>query len=128
MTVAPVYQVGDELNLTCTASVDFIHWSINYEQGSQADGEFTTFITSRATTNQSKQIIVNSAIFSFVRNLVPGASLLISTLSIDSVSIGLNGTVVHCRDASNPMTSASTTIQIMNIGSKLAIPHSDHHH
>ena len=107
MTVAPVCHVGDGLNLTCTASVDFIRWSINYEQGSQVDGEFTMFITSRATTNQSKQIIVNSAIFSFVRNSVP---------------------VVHCRDASNPMTLASTTIQIMNISSKLAIPHGDHYH
>jgi hypothetical protein len=30
--------------------------------------------------------------------------------------MGLNGTVVNCSDAANPMTSASTTIQIIDIG------------
>ena len=111
--VAPVCHIGDGLNLTCTASVEFISWSIN-EQGSQDDGEFTpTFITSRATTNQSKQIVVNSAMLTFVRNSADGVLPLISTLSIDSVSIGLNGTVVNCTDATNS-TSASTTIQIID--------------
>ena len=113
MTVAPVCRVGDGLNLTCTASVEFISWSIN-EQGSQGDGEFTSFITSRATTNQSKQIVVNSAMLTFVRNSADGVLPLISTLSIDSVSIGLNGTVVNCTDTRNS-TSASTTIQIIDI-------------
>jgi hypothetical protein len=35
-------------------------------------------------------------------------------LSIDSVSIGLNGTVVRCSDVLNPMASASTTIYIIS--------------
>jgi hypothetical protein len=43
-----------------------------------------------------------------------GALPLITRLSIDSVSIGLNGTVVRCSDVANPMTSASTTIQIID--------------
>ena len=44
------------------------------------------------------------------------ATSLVSTLAINSTSIGLNGTVVHCMDANNPMTeSASTTIHIIGI-------------
>ena len=113
MTVASVCRVGGGLDLTCTASVEFIRWRIN-ERGSQADREFTAFITSRATTNQSRQIVVNSAIFTFVRNSAYGVLPLISTLSIDSVSIDLNGTIVNCEDTSNTTKSASTTIQIID--------------
>ena len=43
-------------------------------------------------------------------------SPMISTLSIDSVSIGLNGTVVRCADLTDSMISASTTIQIIDTG------------
>ena len=54
--------------------------------------------------------------FTFVRTSEQGASSpLITTLSIDSVNIGLIETVVHCSDVANPMTSVSnTTIQIID--------------
>jgi hydrogenase/urease accessory protein HupE len=62
----------------------------------------------------SKQ--VTSVIFTFVRTSAQGASPLVSTLSIDFVNISINGTVVRCSDVAIPMTSASTAIQIIDIG------------
>jgi hypothetical protein len=62
-----------------------------------------------------RNIDVNLTTFTFTRTSGQGASPLISTLSIDSVSIGWNETVVNCSDVANPMTLASTTIQIKGI-------------
>ena len=65
---------------------------------------------------------MSSATFTYLRSSAQGISPLISTLSIDSVSIGLNGTVLRCSGVGNPTESASTTIQIINISqSELAI-------
>ena len=50
--------------------------------------------------------------FTFSRSSAQGATPLISTLSIDSVSIGM---VVQCSDVVNTMISALTTIQIIDI-------------
>ena len=47
------------------------------------------------------QRIINSTTYIFMRSSAQFASPLISTLSNDSVSIGLNGTVVHCMDVVN---------------------------
>ena len=111
MTVAPVCHVGDELDLTCTASVEVISWSfmVVTEQGSEE--EITIFSTA---SQQSMPIVVNSTTFTLTRNSDQGALPLIVTLSIDSVSIGLNGTVVNCVDTRNSTTSASTTIQVID--------------
>ena len=119
MSVAPVCRVGDPLQLICTASdsVEFIIWSILQanEPGTLTEIATPVQINSR-DANQMRQIEVASATFTFVRISAQGASPLVSTLSIDSVSIGLNGTVVNCSDVSNPMISASTTIQVIDIG------------
>ena len=116
MTVAPVCRIGDPLQLTCTASVQFIRWHIFRvnEQGILVEVINSVLIDS-SDDNQRKQPEVDSARFTFERISTQGTSPLISTLSIDSVSIGLNGTMIHCTDVANPMVSASTTIQIVNI-------------
>ena len=44
MMVAPVCHVGDPLQLTCTASVEFIRWSIVVVNEHGRDEEFTAFI------------------------------------------------------------------------------------
>ena len=62
-----------------------------------------------------RTITVNSSTLTFTRTSAQGDLPLVSTLSIDSVSIGLNGTVLRCLDIANPMISASTTIQIINV-------------
>ena len=127
MMVAPVCRVGDPLQLTCTASVEFLRWRMVVINEQGIEEEIIISRNSRDLSPPPKERIINSTTFTFTRATAQGASPLISTLSINSVSIGLNGTVVRCVDASanSPMTSASTTIQIIDISnSKLVI----HHH
>jgi hypothetical protein len=116
MRVAPVCRVGDPLQLTCTASVESgIKWNIsrNNEQiGSDV------LITIGSAYDQRTSITVNSVTFTFIRTSIQGALPLVSTLSINTVSIGLNGTVVRCTDltVADPMLSAGTTIHIVDTG------------
>ena len=120
MSVAPVCHVGDPLQLTCTAalagSVQTIRWSIFQiinDQGTLSEITNSVLIDNN-DVHQSKTKEVASVIFTYSRISAQGASPLVSMLSIDSVSIGLNRAVVNCSDVANPMTSASTTIQIID--------------
>ncbi len=120
MIVAPVCHVGDPLQLTCTAalagSVQTIRWSIFRvinEQGTLSEITNSVLIDN-SDANQIKSNEVASVTFTYARISAQGASPLISTLSIDSVRSELNGTVVNCSDIANPMTFASTTIQIVD--------------
>ena len=60
------------------------------------------------------QTVVNSATFTFTRTSSQGELPLISVLNINSTNINLNGTVVQCMEGGNMMTSALTTIQIID--------------
>ena len=115
MSVAPVCRVGDPLQLTCTASAtNNIQWrfTVANEQGVEED--LTPFSTAGALSNRSVIIQVNSTTFTLMRNSSRNDLPLIVTLSIDSVSTSLNGTVVSCIDPGNSTASASTTIQIID--------------
>jgi hypothetical protein len=114
MTVAPVCDVGDSLQLTCTASVEFIKWNIVVVNDQGITEEITANINSGDASQQMSQRVINSTTFTFMRNSAQNGPL-VSTLSIDSVSIGLNGTVVHCMEIGGSMASASTIIQIINV-------------
>ena len=114
MTLAPVCRVGDPLNLTCTAFGEFIRWNFTVVNEQGRDEEITVFSASRATSQQSMPIVVNSTTFTLIRNSAQSVLPLISTLSINPVSVSLNGTVVNCMDPGNSMTSASTTILIFD--------------
>jgi hypothetical protein len=115
MSVAPVCYVGDPLQMACTASVEFIRWSILQvnDQGSLEEATDPVQINSR-DDNQVAQRVVNSSTFIFTRTSTQLTSPLVSILSVDLVSIGLNGTVVRCSDIANPMASASITIYIIS--------------
>ena len=78
------------------------------EQGTLED--ITTFSNSRDTSQQVTSITVNSTTFTFMRSSARGASPLKSTLSIDSVSIGLNGTVVNCTEEEGSMPASKSII------------------
>ena len=127
MTVAPVCQVGDPLNFTCTASVEFISWNINEQSMKRVINDEP--INSEDSLQMPDPIVTDLATFTFMRMSAQFSLPLISTLSIDSVSIGLNGSVVNCMDGrdrvTNRLMSASTTIQIIDTSqSKLVlIPH-----
>ena len=115
MSVAPVCSVGDPLQLICTAHVEFLRWNIlrANEQGTLVNVVNSEIINSRDEV-QMRNTPLNPATITFTRISAQGALPLVTRLSIDSVSIGLNGTVVRCSDAANPMTMlASSTIQII---------------
>ena len=114
MMVAPVCRVGDPLQLTCTASVEFIRWSIVVVNEHGMEEEITAIRNSIDLSPEPIDRIINSTTFTFSRTSAEDVSPLISTLSIDSVSIDLNGTVVNCMDANNLTASNSTTIQIIS--------------
>ena len=113
-SVASVCSVGDPLQLTCTAPVESgIKWDI-FQSESTFRFVDDVVITLGSAKNQTTLATVNSVMFTFTKVSDPGASPLVSTLSIDSVSIGLNGTVVNCSDLSDSTTSAATTTQIID--------------
>ena len=83
------------------------------EQGTPE--EIVTFSNSRDRSQQVITAMVNSTIFTFMRSSAQGASPLTSTMSIDSVTIGLNGTVVYCMEEEGSMpASESTTIRVID--------------
>ena len=106
--------VGDPLELTCTASVEFMRWTILQFNEQRILEQVTNAQINARDSMQISQIEVDSATLTFMRTSTQFASPLISTLSIDSVSIGLNGKMVRCSDVSNPMSSASATIYIIS--------------
>ena len=114
MSVVPVCHVGDPLQLTCTASAQFIRWSIAVVNEQGREQEITVSRNSRDSSPPPRERLINSTSFIFTRISAEDVLPLISTLVINSTSIGLNGTVVHCMNASHPMVAASTTIKIVN--------------
>jgi hypothetical protein len=116
MPVAPVCHVGDPLQLTCTASVASlsIEWSFTVVNQQGRDEPVTGFTTAGSYSNQAVLIEVNSTTFTWTRNSSQNVLPLIVTLFIDSVSVGLNGTVVNCMEVGNSSLSASTTIEIID--------------
>ena len=111
---APVCHVGDPLQITCMAPMHFIGWRI-FPLNEQGFEEVTIYVQINSLDdNQIQQREVNSSTLTFTRISAQRVLPLISTLSIDLVNIGLNGTVVWCLDVVNPTTSALTTIKIID--------------
>ena len=126
--VAPVCRIGDPLRITCTASVEFIRWNILElnEHGILEEITNSVQINSR-DPYQMSQRVVKFATFTFMRNSAEDTTPLISTLSIDSVNISLNGTIVRCSDiVANPMISVSTAIYITDTSKSELVDHISH--
>ena len=103
----------------CTASVQFIRWNIVVTNEQGMEEEITVSRNSRDSSPPPRERIIK---FTFTRVSGESDLPLITTLAINSTGIGLNGTVVRCRDAKNPgtMISISTIIKIIS-NSELAI-------
>ena len=114
MNVAPVCRVGDPLQMTCMANVQIIRLSIMVINEHGMEEEITFVTNSRDDSRPPRERIINSTTFTFSSTSAEDDLPLISMLAINSTSIKLNGTVVHCMDAVNAMSSASTTIQIID--------------
>ena len=115
MSVAPVCRVGDPLQLACTATVEFIRWTITVVNEHGMEEEITVSRNSRDPSPPPRERIINSTKFTFTRISAEDVLPLITALVINSTSIGLNGTVVYCMDFTSSMVSSTTTIQIFDI-------------
>jgi hypothetical protein len=95
-----------------------VQWNLTVVNEQGRNEELIMFITASAVSAQPMPMVVNSITFTLRRISAQFASPLVSTLSIDPVSIGLNGTVVNCMDATNSMSppSESATIHVIDIG------------
>ena len=110
---ALVCGVGEQLELTCSTTETFLRWNITFPE----DFEATIFRTEtqllnyNTITNRASPLVVNSATINFIRTSSQGVLPLTSTLLIDHVIEGLNGTVVSCMGLlpGNVVAASSTT-------------------
>ena len=112
MGIAPVCQVGNQLELSCSVTGIFLRW------------EFTIFpenmtyvqtpVTSSGPSGIPPPVRINTTMFTYSRLSGPSSLPLISRLTINPVSRGLNGTVVNCFEGSTSTEPvAKTTIYIV---------------
>jgi hypothetical protein len=113
-SVAPVCQVGDPLELTCSSTGSFIRWTITVSNEQGVPQEYRRSINSQDASQQVSMIQVNSTSFTFMRTSDQGMLPLISMLVIDSVNRYLNGTKVYCLDVATS-TNVSTTIRLFDM-------------
>jgi hypothetical protein len=97
---------GDSLELNCTTSGSILEWSFAP----------ITFVYKRAlsTTNQPPEpLLIDETRFTFSRLSAANSLPLVSTLLIDPVNMGLNGTEVNCTDV-DTSEIVTTIITIIN--------------
>ena len=113
--VAPVCQVGDQLELTCTTTGLFLRWEItNFPENMT---HVQTPITSVGNSGIPPPLMISSSTITFSRLSGPNSSPLISRAVVNPVSSGLTGTVVNCFEGSSSTdTVATTTIQVIDPG------------
>ena len=105
--VAPVCQVGGQLELTCTITGMYLRWVVFNNTS------YTRLIPSIGSGATLQPFTINSTTFTFSRlsglNVLP----LKSRLTISPVTASLNGSVMTCGDIETQEMS-STTIYIVN--------------
>ena len=74
MMVAPVCRVGDPLQITCTASVEFIRWSIVVVNEQGMEEEITAIRNSLDPSSSPTERIINSTTLTFTRTSAQGTS------------------------------------------------------
>ena len=106
---------GDQLELTCTLTdpgSSLLEWTIT---------PTSTFMSVQraieaATPNdQTSHFMVNSTLFTTSRISAEDQLPLVSSLLINPVTIGLNGTVVYCIDSIATMEMASAILSVISI-------------
>ena len=102
--VAAVCQEGDQLELTCTSSGIFLRWEFTVFP------ENTAIITSAGPSGIPPPLLISSSMITFSRLSGQDVLPLISRVTVASVSIGLNGTVVNCFEGSTSTDIVATTV------------------
>ena len=106
--VAPVCQVGDQLELTCSVTGIFLRWEFSVPGTQMPFG--TAVVSAGGPSGVPPPVVINSTSFTFSRH---STQPLTSTLMISPVSEGLNGVQVNCVDVV-ASKSVTTAIQIVD--------------
>ena len=112
--IAPVCS-GDQLELTCTLTDPgsrVLEWSFTPTTSSLSFPARAIEATGQG--NQTTQFMINSTWFTTSRTSADGQLPFVSSLLINPVTIGLNGTVVGCTDTIATMETASAILSVMN--------------
>ena len=113
--VAPVCQVGDELELTCATTGIFLRWEITVFPENMT--HVATPVSSVGSSGIPPPLMIGSSTFNLSRLSGPDSSPLMSRMVVNPVSSGLNGTVVNCFEGSSSTdTVATTTVQVIDPG------------
>ena len=94
---ATVCNVGDRIEVNCTTNASVLTWNFMYiSENGMVEEHSDIIISSTAMTQLTRMI--NSSIVTFTRRSEPRNSPLISSRTIDSVSMDLNGTRITCME------------------------------
>ena len=119
---ALVCSVGEQLELTCNTTGTFLRWNVTLSEDiAMTDTRpYTRLLAHSSVSTTASPLIIDSTIIHFTRTSSQGSLPLTSTLLIDHVTEGLNGTMVSCMEVStsHEATSISATviIHIINPG------------
>ena len=114
--MAAVCNVGDELQVTCSTTDEFLTWNVKLIDGNQ----ITRTISS--TIRSSKVARMNSATFTFSRTSELGStSGLISKLVINTVSQSLHEANITCMEVGGLELKAATTVYIIGNASGIGM-------
>ena len=102
------------LELTCTVTTEtLLQWSLLLVNNEGISRIYTRHITSIDMSQQISQLTVNSSVFHFSRTSLQGDLPLTSSLITNSISLGLEGTVVNCTEVGITMNSSSIVIHFV---------------
>ena len=114
--IAPVCQIGDQLELMCTTSGVLVlqSWQLisNPESGRMLV-QLQQISSAGSSGVDSGPITINSTTFNSSRLSGPGNLPLITRMIISPVAKGLNGSQVRCVNALASEQSATTTIVVI---------------
>ena len=105
--VAPVCQVGDQLELNCTSSGTVHRWEFTFFPGNITPT--TTPVTSAGTSGVSQTLTFSGSTITFSRLSDQDSLPLVSRAVVSPVSSDLNGTVVKCFEGISSIDSVATT-------------------
>ena len=115
MTISPsgnsLVCAGDQLELICSLTdpgSSLLAWTF---APATIFMDFYQAIDANSLNDETSMI--NSTSFTFSRISARGIMPLVSRLTIDPLTIGLNGIMINCTDVSM-METASTTIHVLN--------------
>ena len=109
--VAPVCQVGDQLELTCSVAGVFIRWQFTVILEDGRAMTFMPIVTAGGSSGVPPPRMANPTTFTFSRL---STQPLTSTMTINPVSEGLNGVQMSCEDV-KASESATTTVQLVDV-------------